>query len=70
MRLVERNGDNGVISSSGIRRSVNLSLLVGARVGDYLLVHAGFAIERIKPKEARITLKAFSDLSGKKMGGA
>jgi hydrogenase expression/formation protein HypC len=59
MKLVKISGDQGIAASGGLRRGVNLSLLKGAKAGDYVLIHAGFAIEKIDPKEARKTLKAF-----------
>jgi hydrogenase expression/formation protein HypC len=43
---VEVTGTKAVVSVDGARREVDLSLVEGVAVGDYLLVHAGFAIER------------------------
>jgi hydrogenase expression/formation protein HypC len=42
----------GTVSFSGIRRQVCLSCTPEARVGDYVLVHAGFAINRVDEAEA------------------
>lgn len=61
MKLVKIDGETGVVASGGLRRGVNLSLMKDARVGEYLLIHAGFAMERIKPKEAAKTLKALRE---------
>ena len=58
MKLVKIDGENGIVDSGGLRKNVNLSLMKNAEIGDYLLIHAGFAIERVKPEEARKTLKA------------
>ena len=44
--VVEVAGTKAVVSVDGARRDVDLSLVEGVAVGDYLLVHAGFAIER------------------------
>lgn len=62
MKLVERSRDRGVVDSRGLRKDVNLSFLKTAKVGDYLLIHAGFAIEKIKEKEAKKTLKALEEI--------
>jgi len=62
MKLVERSGDLGVVDSGGLRKNVNLSFMKTAKVGDYLLIHAGFAIEKIKDKEAKKTLKALKEI--------
>jgi hydrogenase expression/formation protein HypC len=62
MRLVERSGDRGIADSGGLRKDVNLSFLKTAKIGDYVLIHAGFAIEKVKEKEAKKTLKALEDI--------
>jgi len=62
MKLISRDGDSGVVSSGGLRRSANLSLMKDVRIGDYLLIHAGFAIERVKPVEARKTLRLLKEM--------
>jgi hydrogenase expression/formation protein HypC len=45
-RIVELNGDEAVIELDGVRRSCNVSFIHDPRVGDYVLLHAGFAIQR------------------------
>lgn len=62
MRLVKIDDDNAVVESGGLTRNINLALLKDARIGDYVLIHAGFAIEKIKPKEALKTLRALRGL--------
>ena len=46
----------GSVSFGGIRRSINLAFVPGARVGDYVIVHAGFAISVLDEDEARRAL--------------
>jgi len=61
-RIVERKGETGMIDfGEGTTREVNLSL-VDAEVGDYVLVHAGFAIQVLDPGEAKKTLNAWKKL--------
>lgn len=58
-RVVElREGGRGVVDYGGVRREADLSF-VNARVGDWVIVHAGFAIETLSEEEARRTLEAF-----------
>lgn len=57
MKIESLKGDDAMVSAGGLRRKANVSLLKDARVGEYVLVHAGFAIEKVKAKEARDTLK-------------
>jgi len=45
----------------GTKRKANVTL-VNAKIGDYVLVHAGFAIEILDEKEAKETLKLFREM--------
>lgn len=44
---------SGRVSFGGIRKEINLAYVPEARVGDYVIVHVGFAISRIQEQEAR-----------------
>jgi hydrogenase expression/formation protein HypC len=50
------------IEVGGARQKVSLLLLEDAGVGDYVLVHAGFAIKKLDPKEAQETLKILKEI--------
>ncbi len=56
MRIVERDGEAAVVESGGVRKEIRLDLVRDAAVGDYVLVHAGYAIERLDESEALETL--------------
>lgn len=56
MRLTEIHDDSGTVESEGLEVEVSLLLIEQPAVGDYLLVHAGFAIERLDPERAQETL--------------
>jgi hydrogenase expression/formation protein HypC len=62
MKVVRIDGETGVVRAGGLKRSVNLSLMKALKAGDYVLVHAGFAIEKVKEDEAARTLKALKDI--------
>jgi hydrogenase expression/formation protein HypC len=62
MKVVRIDGDNGIVNSGGLKKTVNLSFLKNVKVGDHLLIHAGFAIERIKDSEAKKTLRALRNI--------
>jgi len=53
---------SGKIEYLGNTVLVNFSLLPEIKVGDWVIVHAGFAISRLDRKEARKTLKLFKEL--------
>ena len=54
-------GTTAEVDFGGVIRSVNLSL-VSAKVGDYVIVHAGYAIEVLDREEAEKTLELFREL--------
>ena len=61
MRLEEVFGDRGMVVASGVRREVRLDLLEGPQAGDFVLVHAGFAIQMLDETEARRTIELIGD---------
>jgi hydrogenase expression/formation protein HypC len=61
--VLERTGELGKVDFGGTKREVNLSL-VDAKVGEYVIVHAGFAIQIIDEKEALETLEIFREIYG------
>ena len=50
------------VDFSGVTRSVSLDLVPSARKNDYVLVHAGFAIQVLDPADAAETLKLFKEI--------
>ncbi len=64
MELMEqRAGDIGVVAIGGMRREVNLMLVEDPRPGDFMIVHAGFAIEKLDRVEAEKRLVLFAELA-------
>ncbi len=61
-RIVEMTGDTATVDMEGVRRSVSMMLLPDAAVGEYVIVHAGFAIGKLDEKEAEETLKMIRDV--------
>jgi hydrogenase expression/formation protein HypC len=61
MELVERDRLEGVAELSGVRRRIGLMLCPEARVGDHVLVHAGYAIGTIDAEEARKTVELIEE---------
>jgi hydrogenase expression/formation protein HypC len=69
--LISINGIQGEVNFSGVCRTADLRLVPGAKVGDYLLVHAGCAIQIIPADEARETLELLKEMmSGETALGA
>ena len=61
-RLVETRDAIGLVDFGGVRREVNLLFVPEAIVGDYVLIHAGCAIERLNAEEAEETLRLFQEM--------
>jgi len=58
MQVVSIDGDNIVAETDGVRRSASLMLLDDdVRIGDFLIIHAGFAISKLDEEEAQETLR-------------
>jgi hydrogenase expression/formation protein HypC len=67
-RIIERHDDRGlpmgVVDFGGVRRACCLAYVAGeADVGDYVIVHVGFAISKVQEDEARRTYEALRDMS-------
>lgn len=56
MKLTEKEGEMGWVESGGLRRQVSLELVPDAQPGQWVIVHAGFAIETMGEDEAAETL--------------
>ncbi len=59
-RIDESGG--GIVDYLGSEVRTNFVLLPGLKTGDWVIVHAGFAISRLTPKEAGETLKLFREM--------
>jgi hydrogenase expression/formation protein HypC len=55
--------DVALMEIGGARKQVNISLVDDVSTGDYLLVHAGFAIEKVDEGEARKTMELLEELA-------
>ncbi len=52
--------DDALIDLGGVRKRVSLALVPDAAEGDYVIVHAGYAISKLEPEEAAKTLALFA----------
>lgn len=70
MKIVEVRSDRiGVAELDGSLQEVNLALVPDAGVGSYVIVHAGFAIERMNEHEANTILEVFEELAAQQAPG-
>ena len=61
MKVVKIDESTAVCEVDGVRREGSLMMLDDVAVGDYVLLHAGFAIEKIDPEEAQKTLEVLRE---------
>ena len=61
-KIVSREGKEGLVDVRGNQVRARLDVVPEAVVGDYILLHAGFAITTISPEEAAATDQAFQEL--------
>jgi len=64
MKIVELNGAEAVAEQEGVRRQVRVDFIPDVALGEYVLVHAGIAIDRVNEAEAEETLRMLRELYG------
>jgi hydrogenase expression/formation protein HypC len=63
VRVVELLGEStAIVELDGIRKQISLALVDGVRIGDYVILHVGYALSRLDPDEAARTLALFAAL--------
>ncbi len=62
-RIVELEGDNAVVDAMGNRWRAKTTLLAEAKLGDLVLIHAGFAISLVDEKEAKETWELLREIN-------
>jgi hydrogenase expression/formation protein HypC len=62
MRITRIEGDFAEVESGTLTRTVNIQMLPHIKIGDYVIVHAGFAIEKINPQRAKETLRLIDEI--------
>ncbi len=61
-KITAMDGLEGDVDLSGITRRVSLQMVPEAKIGDYVLLHTGYAISLIDEEEAQETLKLFREI--------
>jgi len=62
-KVIEIENSIATIDMEGIQREVSLLLCEDARIGDYVIVHAGFAIHKIDETEAKESIKVLREMA-------
>lgn len=62
-RIAEKlDNDMALIDLGGVRKEISLSLVDDVAVGDYVIVHVGYALTKLDPEEAERTLRLFAEM--------
>ena len=62
LKLTALDGKNAVGESMGMRRNIRVDFIENPKIGDYVIVHAGFAIERLPEEQALEDLETWEEL--------
>ena len=62
LKLIEIHGNDAVGEALGMKRAVRVDFIPEPKIGDYVIVHAGFAIERLTEDQAEDDLEAWEEL--------
>lgn len=62
LKLIEINGKTAIGEAMGMTRQLRVDFIKDPQVGDYVMVHAGFAIERLPEGQALADLEAWEEM--------
>ena len=63
MKVVSLQDGVGIAEMSGVKKEISFMMLPEAEIGDYVIVHAGFAIQKLNEEEAQKTLDLFKEMA-------
>ena len=63
LKLIEISGNDAVGDAMGVRRKIRVDFIPEPKIGDYVIVHAGFAIERLSEQQAMEDLESWEELN-------
>ncbi len=64
MEVTEIEGNRGWVNVGGVRMRAAMDLVSDVQVGDYVIIHAGFAIQKLNKAEACETLELLAQICG------
>jgi hydrogenase expression/formation protein HypC len=63
MKVISRKQTVGIAEIAGVKKEISFMLMPEAKIGDYVIVHAGFAIQILNVEEAERTLSLFREMA-------
>ena len=65
-KIIEKKGNTGIAEIGGVKREVDLRLVEDVEVGNYVILHAGFGIQKLDEEEANETLALLREFAKSK----
>ena len=62
--------DTAIVDLGGVRKEISLALLSDVQVGDYVILHVGYALSKLDPEEAEKTLALFAEMNANVVAGS
>ena len=62
MKIKKLLGEFAEVESGRLIRTINIQMIADLKVGEYVLVHAGFAIQKVDPESAKETLRMVEEI--------
>ena len=62
-KVISVDGSNAMVSIEDVEYKASLPMLDDVRPGDFVMLHAGFAIEQVDPEEAAETLRLLNEIA-------
>ena len=62
-KVISIEGTEGVVDFGGVKQKTRIDLIKDLKVGDYVIVHTGFAIEKLEEEDALETLRLWEELA-------
>ena len=62
LKLIEVNGSTAIGEAMGVSREIRVDFIRDPKPGEYVIVHAGFAIERLSQQQAQLDLEAWAEV--------
>ena len=59
-----------IVDLGGVKKEISLALLADVQLGDYVILHVGYALSKLGPEEAEKTLALFAELNETGASGA
>ena len=61
-KVVSKEEEKGIVDFGGVRRDVNLRMVPEVKIGEHVIVHAGFAIQILQKEAAEESLKVWEEV--------